>query len=64
MARTLEVLVAPNGETTVQTHGFRGAGCLDASRFLEVELGLTLRDQKTTEYFQIETSAEQQLHAQ
>ncbi len=51
MPKTIVVIVAPNGETTVQTHGYSGTECLEASRILEQELGLTIREQKSAEYF-------------
>ena len=50
MARIIEVVVSPTGETTVQTKGYAGADCLLASRFLEQALGITTSDRKTAEY--------------
>ena len=41
MSQIIEVTVSPQGETTVQTRGFAGGDCLDASRFLEQALGVT-----------------------
>ena len=52
MARIIEVTVSPQGETTVQTRGYAGSDCLQASRFLEQALGVTTADQKTAEYYQ------------
>jgi len=52
MARIIEVVVSPTGETTVQTKGYTGADCLQASRFLEQALGVTTTDHKTAEYHQ------------
>jgi hypothetical protein len=51
MARVIEVVVSPTGETTVQTKGYAGADCLRASRFLEQALGVASADRKTGEYF-------------
>jgi hypothetical protein len=34
MARVIEVTVSPTGETTIQTKGYTGADCLQASKFL------------------------------
>lgn len=56
--KVIEVVVAPNGETTVQTRGFAGAECQEASRWLERSLGITAAEQKTSEYYQ--TAAEVQ----
>jgi len=58
MARIIEVVVSPTGETTVQTKGYAGADCLRASRFLEQALGVTTLDSKTAEFF--ETTATDQ----
>jgi len=52
MARIIEVVVSPTGETTVQTKGYTGADCLQASRFLEQALGVTTTDHTTAEYHQ------------
>ena len=52
MSRIIEVTVAPNGETTVQTKGYVGAECQAASRFIEQALGLTVTDHKTADYYQ------------
>jgi hypothetical protein len=58
MARIIEVLVSPTGEATVQTRGYAGADCLQASKFLEQALGNVLTDRKTAEFF--ETTIEEQ----
>jgi hypothetical protein len=47
MARVIEVTVSPTGEATVQTKGYAGADCLQASKFLEQSLGVTVNDAKT-----------------
>jgi hypothetical protein len=60
MARIIEVVVSPAGETTVQTRGYAGADCLEASRFLEQALGVATAERKTTEFYQ-DQSAQQQL---
>lgn len=52
MPRVIEVLVSPAGEVQVQTRGYAGADCLQASRFLEQALGLPVAEQKTAEYHQ------------
>ena len=58
MPRLIEVTVSPQGETTVQTRGYIGADCLQASRFLEQALGVVSADHKTGEFYQA-TSTEQ-----
>lgn len=49
--RVIEVTVSPKGETTVQTKGYSGADCLQASKFLEQALGAVTDEQRTAEYF-------------
>jgi hypothetical protein len=39
--KIIEIIVSPNGETKLETKGFAGASCQDASRFLEQALGQT-----------------------
>ena len=50
--RVIEVLVSHTGETKVQTKGYSGSSCLQASQFLEQALGVTTQDQKTSEFYQ------------
>jgi hypothetical protein len=51
MARIIEMVVSPTGETTVQTKGYSGGDCLQASQWLEHALGITTTDRKTSEYY-------------
>jgi hypothetical protein len=46
------VLVSPQGETTLQTHGYTGGDCLAASAFLERALGVTTSDTCTANFYQ------------
>ena len=52
MSRVIEVTVSPTGETTVQTKGYAGGECLQASKFLEDALGVTAGERKTAEFYQ------------
>lgn len=52
MSRVIEVIVSLNGETSVQTKGYAGGECLQASKFLEQALGISLADNKTAEFYQ------------
>jgi len=52
MPRVIEVIVSPQGETTVQTKGYAGSDCLQASKFLEQALGLVTSETKTAEFYQ------------
>jgi len=57
--RIIEVTVSPTGETTVPAKGYAGADCLQASKFLEQSLGLTVNETKTTEFYQTTERHEQ-----
>lgn len=60
MTKTIEVIVSPRGETTVQTRGFAGSACLEASKFLEQALGVITAERKTEEFY-TSAQADQQL---
>jgi Protein of unknown function (DUF2997) len=62
MARIVEVVVSPAGETTVQTKGYAGAECQLASKWLADALGVTTSDQKTTEYFSAQANQQEIQH--
>jgi len=52
--KTIEIVVSPTGQTTVQTKGFSGAACQEASRFLEQALGSRIDEERTAEFYQTE----------
>jgi hypothetical protein len=52
IVRIIEIVVSPHGETTVQTKGYAGADCLEASKWLEQALGIKTIDRKTAEFYQ------------
>jgi hypothetical protein len=56
MPKAIEVVVSPTGETTVQTTGFKGKSCQDATRELERALGTVTKDVKSAEYYQTEST--------
>ena len=60
MIKTIEVIVAPNGETKVETKGFAGADCRAASRFIEQALGQQTGESLTAEFYQRQQVAQQQ----
>jgi len=49
--KTIELTVSPTGETTLETKGFAGDGCKEASAFLEQALGVKQSDRPTSEAF-------------
>jgi hypothetical protein len=52
MSRIIEVIVSPTGEATVETKGYLGEECRQASRFVEQALGAVASDTRTAEYYQ------------
>ena len=50
--KSIEIVVSVKGETTVQTKGFTGASCQEASKFIEQALGNKTAEQKTPEFYQ------------
>ena len=56
MSKTIEVTVSPKGETTIQTKGFSGEACREATRKLEAALGVRGREQLTNEFHAIATA--------
>jgi hypothetical protein len=60
MKKVIRVIVGPKGETTIETRGFSGESCRDASRAFEQALGRPAGEQLTPEFYQ-EQPAEQQI---
>ena len=52
MNKTIEITVSPKGEATVQTKGFSGGECREASRFVEQALGARSSETLTAEFHQ------------
>jgi hypothetical protein len=52
MDKKIIITVSPTGETTVQTTGYTGPACKDASRFIEEALGQATAERLTPEYHQ------------
>ena len=52
---TIEVIVSPQGEVSVQTKGFTGASCREASQFIEQALGQRMGEQLSAEFHQAQS---------
>lgn len=50
--KIIEVIVASDGSTRVETKGFSGTQCQEASRFLETALGRRVEETLTTDFHQ------------
>lgn len=61
--KTIEILVSPEGISKMETRGFVGESCRDATRFLEQALGQCSQELLTAEFHQAVPSA-QCLHRQ
>lgn len=54
--RIIEMIVSPTGETKIETKGFVGSSCQNASRFVEQALGQRTGEQLTAEFHAATTS--------
>lgn len=51
MSKIIEIVVSPKGETKLETRGFEGSSCQDATRALEQALGAKTGESMTSEYY-------------
>ena len=58
--KTIELIISPAGETVLQTQGYSGPECREASRFLEHALGTSTSEQLTSEFHQQPASQQAQ----
>ena len=56
--KLIEITISPDGETRLETRGFRGATCQEASWPLERALGIATAEQLTSEYHQSNTQTD------
>jgi hypothetical protein len=50
--KTIEIVVDPKGGIRIQTKGFSGPECREASRFVEQALGVKRAETLTPEFYQ------------
>jgi hypothetical protein len=50
--KTIEITIGPKGDTKVETKGFSGGECRDASKFVEQALGQRTAETLTAEFHQ------------
>jgi len=60
MHRTIEVIVTPTGEVTVEAVGFQGKACKQATEAIEKALGLAATPKLKPEYHQQTTTTARQ----
>jgi hypothetical protein len=58
------ISVASNGDTQVETRGFSGSECREASRFIEQALGQRTHEQLTSECYSTQSQQQQQREGQ
>lgn len=58
MSKVFEITVSPKGATKIETKGFAGSECMQASRFLEQALGKSTGVVVTSEFHQERTNTE------
>ena len=51
MSKIIEIIVSPKGETKLESKGFAGGSCQDATRAFEAALGKTTGESLTSEYY-------------
>ena len=51
MNKRIEIVVDSKGSTTVETKGFAGSECVEASRFVEQALGQKASERTTAEFY-------------
>ncbi len=59
MSKVIEITVDPKGQATVQTRGFAGAECREASKFVEQALGRSTAETLTAEFHQGQQAAQE-----
>jgi hypothetical protein len=57
--KTIEITVDPKGQAKVETRGFTGGECREASRFIEQALGTRTGEQLTAEFYQAQATEQQ-----
>ena len=60
MNKTIILIVSPEGNSRIETKGFVGSSCRDASRFLEQALGAQVSETLTSEFHQQQTTEQTQ----
>ena len=60
MSKIIEIVVSPSGESRLETRGFAGGQCREASRLLIEALGIKADEQVTAEFHIAETNSQSQ----
>lgn len=60
MKQSIEIIIAPTGEITIDAVGFKGADCEKATKFLEEALGVIGGRTRKADYYNRTTHVNQQ----
>jgi hypothetical protein len=59
MKKIIRIIVSPRGETMIETKGFTGGECREASKFIEQARGQPVSEQFTAEFYQGQTTGQE-----
>ena len=59
MSKTIEIIISPTGQSRVETKGFTGAECREASRFIEQAIGQQTNEILKAEFHQAAAAQQQ-----
>ena len=62
--KIIQILVSPAGTTTIETRGFTGSECREASKYIEVALGKQNEEQLTAEFYQMQQAEQKNTNRQ
>ena len=62
MNKLIEIVVSPQGDARLETKGFAGQECREASKFVEEALGQQAGEQLTAEFHHTATHSIHQQH--
>ena len=57
--KIIELIVSPTGETRLETKGFVGSGCREASKLIEEALGQRHEERLTAEFHASQSTGQQ-----
>ena len=60
MNKRIEITVDTKGNSQVETKGFTGRECVEASKFIEQALGNQTETRTTPEFFRVQATQQQQ----
>lgn len=60
--KIIEIIVAPDGQTRLETKGFTGSACREASRLMEQAIGKTVSERLTADFHRTSADHTNHLH--